>query len=130
MIFLFIWFETFSQGWVLTIVILGGYTIIHSIYDIFYRAKTKIIIDKEANMVLRETTFKKKEICECCNSVVFVKKNMGSWHYAIGHKKKYLYQNYRISEDFYNLRKESKSQAEYEKKILKPVIELLNSCQM
>ncbi|MCX8526446.1 hypothetical protein OF897_21240 [Chryseobacterium formosus] len=124
---LFFLLENLSFGAMVTLIILVGYVIIHSLYDIFFRSQIKITVDEEKKAIYRSNFFKETEIIQNKSTVVFIKKNMGAWHYAIGPKKKYLYQNYRISEDFYNRKKDNKSQKEYEQKILKRIIELLNS---
>lgn len=112
------------------IYVLLGYGVLHSLYDIFIRAKIKYTFDLKGNTIYRMSPISaKRKILKLEEAIIFVSSEMGSWHYSIGAKKSQFIKSYNISENFSSGKKSERKQMEYESKILEKIYQMIESAQ-
>jgi hypothetical protein len=114
-----------------SIYILLGYCILHSLYDIFIRARICYIFDAANNTILRVSPLTlRKKIMKLEEAIIFVSSEMGSWHYSLGAKKSHFIKSYAISENFSSGKKSEEKQAQYEDQILIRITRLIETAQI
>ncbi len=119
-----------NDVWFYSLYVLCGYGIVHSLYDIFIRAKIKYTFDLRENSVYRESPLSaKKKILKLDEAVIFVSSEMGSWHYSIGARKSQFIKSYILSENFSSGKKSDRNQAAYENHILAEIKKMTDSVQ-
>ncbi len=66
-----------------------------------------------------------KKLMQLDEAVIFTSSESGDWHYSLGIKKKQFLKNYKISPRFGSGKISMRWAAEYEEKILFPIMDLL-----
>ncbi|WP_149206984.1 hypothetical protein [Flavobacterium johnsoniae] len=122
--------EKLGEVWFYSLYVLLAYGVLHSLYDIYIRARIRYTFDSRNNAVYKMTPlFPDKKIMKLEEAVIFVSSEMGSWHYSLGARKSHFIKNYFISENFSSGRKSDQKQAEYENHILVKLNQLTASVQ-
>ncbi|MCP2029642.1 hypothetical protein L1276_004836 [Flavobacterium sp. HSC-32F16] len=122
--------ERLGEVWFYSLYILLAYGILHSLYDIYIRARIRYTFDRRNNAIYKITPLlPDKKIMKLEEAVIFVSSEMGSWHYSLGARKSHFIKNYFISENFSSGRKSDQKQADYENYILSKLNQLIASVQ-
>jgi len=122
--------EMLDEALFYALYLLMGYGIVHSLYDIFIRARIRYTFDVRDNSVYRMSPVSsKKKIMKLEEAVIFVSSEMGSWHYSLGAKKSHFIKSYPLSENFGSGKKSDEKQEVYDKQILMKINTMIDSVQ-
>ena len=100
-------------------------TVFYFIKD-YLKSKVKYIFDAQTNAVYKSSYLSSNKKLMALQDVVFFRSSeMGSWHYAMGAKKKQFIKSYAVSENFGNDEKSMHNIDAFEKVILSEIDRLI-----
>ncbi|MDE5438658.1 hypothetical protein KRE40_03895 [Elizabethkingia meningoseptica] len=118
--------EKLGEGGQILCIAIIAYFFIHGLIDIVFRLNVRYTFDKHDNAVYRDNfPFGRKKLMQLDEAVIFTSSESGDWHYSLRIKKKQFLKNYKISPRFGSGKISIRWAAEYEEKILFPIMDLL-----
>lgn len=120
--------EKLGKGALIFFQIIIASLLIHLLARLLFCIHFRYIFDMYTRSVYRKNLFgKRRRLMSFDEAVIFTKYESNDWHYSLGIRKKQFLKNYQISPDFSSGINSLKRSEEYEKEVLAPILELLES---